>query len=96
MRRLPMRRIISAALMAIAVGLVVPAEAAEQTKKADPMQFARGAKAWAENCNRCHNVRDPKELTDWEWEISVQHMRRLGNIPGKVARDIEVFLKGSN
>ena len=77
-------------LFSVGVGMAEPA------KKKDPAQFARGAKAWAENCNRCHNVRDPKELTDWEWEVSVNHMAKLGNIPRNIARDIEAFLKGSN
>lgn len=96
MRRLLMQRIILAALMAIALGFAASAEAAEGVKKPDPMQFARGAKAWAENCNRCHNVREPKELSDWEWEVTMSHMAKLGNIPQNVARDIEAFLKGSN
>jgi cytochrome c5 len=69
--------------------------AAEQ-EKTDPAQITRGVKAWQENCNRCHNYRDPKELSDYEWDVSVSHMRRLGNIPGNVARDIEAFLKASN
>lgn len=68
----------------------------EAEKNNDPKQFARGAKGWAENCNRCHNMRDPKELTDWEWEVAVSHMARIGNIPRNLARDIEAFLKGSN
>jgi mono/diheme cytochrome c family protein len=99
MQKKPTRIMLSAALAAIAVGLMacVETSVAEPAKTtADPMQFARGAKAWAENCNRCHNVRDPKELTDWEWDVAVTHMARIGNIPGNVARDITAFLKKSN
>ncbi len=71
--------------------------AAEEAYKApDPMQIARGAKSWAENCNRCHNIRDPKEIRDYEWEVSVTHMRVVAGLPGDMARDIMVFLKSSN
>lgn len=69
---------------------------AQEPGVSDPQQFARGAKAWADNCNRCHNLRDPMELTDEDWEVAVTHMRVRGNLPGQVARDIAVFLKGSN
>ncbi len=36
------------------------ADAKENTKN----DFARGAKAWVDNCVRCHNVCYPKELRD--------------------------------
>lgn len=71
------------------------AEAAEKAKK-DPMQFARGAKSWVQTCGGCHNIRDPKSMTDQEWEVSATHMRVRANIPGDVIRDIIVFLKASN
>jgi len=67
-----------------------------KSKSPDPAQIARGAKAWAQVCNRCHNLRDPKEINDEDWSVSVTHMRVRGNIPGQVARDIEAFLKASN
>ena len=70
--------------------------AADSKKASDPMQFARGAKAWVENCGRCHNLRAPKELTDEDWDIAVTHMRVRGNLPGALARDIAAFLKASN
>lgn len=63
---------------------------------ADQQQIGRGAKAWGENCNRCHNARDPRELKDYEWDVSVMHMRKIGNLPGEVARDIRAYLKASN
>ncbi len=62
----------------------------------DPVQVARGAKAWAENCGRCHNIRDPKEFNDEIWEVSVTHMRVRANLPGKTVEDIKAFLKASN
>lgn len=70
---------------------------AETTKaKVDPKQFARGAKAWAKTCARCHNMKSAQDNSDEEWHVDVTHMRVRANIPGDVARDIEAFLKASN
>lgn len=65
-------------------------------KKPDPMQIVRGAKAWKNNCSRCHNLRSPKELTDAEWDTSVTHMRVRANLAKADADDIVAFLKASN
>ena len=69
---------------------------AQEAVKKDPMQVARGAKAWAQTCNRCHNVRAPKELTDEEWDVSATHMRVRANLPGDMVKDIIAFLQASN
>ncbi len=91
------RRNLTGVLAATAMVAFASYAAAEEAYKApDPMQIARGAKSWAENCNRCHNIRDPKEIRDYEWEVSVTHMRVVSGIPGDRARDILAFLKASN
>jgi len=64
--------------------------------KPDPVQLARGAKAWAQNCARCHNLKSPKDYSDAEWHVDVTHMRVRANIPGDVAKDIIAFLQASN
>ena len=69
---------------------------ADQAFGPDPQQLARGAQAWAAQCNRCHNLRKPTELRDSEWSVVMTHMRRVGNIPGDIAHDIEAFLKATN
>ncbi len=84
------------ALVPMLLALVVSANALAQEKKPDPLQIARGAKAWAENCGRCHNIRSPSEVGDKEWHVSVAHMRVRANLPGNVARDIKAFLQSSN
>lgn len=87
------------AALAIATGLawsLVPAVGADQKQPPDPMRFARGAKAWADNCGRCHNIRNPKEFSDKNWSLIVKHMRVRANISGDTAKDIEAFLKASN
>lgn len=89
---LPLRSVLVLPLIAV---LIQPA-LADEKKSPDPAQLARGAKAWADTCSRCHNLRAPDELDDKAWAISVTHMRIRANIPGQLARDIEAFLKSSN
>lgn len=55
-----------------------------------------GAKLWAENCGRCHLIRSPKERSDREWEIIMQHMRTRAYLTGKESRRILEFLKSAN
>ena len=83
-------------LLAGFVPLPVVAQQNKPTAAAAAQQLARGAKAWANNCSRCHGLRDPKELNDNDWVVSVTHMRVRANLPGNIARDIEAFLKSSN
>ncbi len=92
-----------AAVICVPLGLGLllmerPAQAANTpaATQSDVMQFARGAQTWANNCARCHNMRDPKELRDDQWRAVVSHMRVRGNLTGKEARDVVVFLQGSN
>ncbi len=61
----------------------------------DAAAVARGAKAWANACGRCHNLRSPSELNAELWDVSVQHMRVRANLPGPVADDIKLFLMSS-
>ncbi len=67
--------------------------AADYPEKGD---FARGAKAWSENCNRCHNMRGPSELRDDQWITTTFHMRVRGGLTGEEVRDIITFLQTSN
>lgn len=62
----------------------------------DPLVFARGAKAWAETCGRCHNIRDAADLRDDQWRASVAHMRVRAHLTEQETRDIVRFLQGSN
>ena len=57
---------------------------------------ARGAKAWADNCASCHNMRSPLEKSDRQWAIAATHMRVRANLPGDVVDDIIIFLQSSN
>lgn len=94
-----MKRILAAVPAVLVAGMLVitsGATAAEDKSQTDRAAFARGAKAWSQNCGRCHNFRAAKELNDQEWAVSVTHMRVRANIPGDVAKDIIAFLQASN
>ena len=62
----------------------------------EPGDFAKGAKSWADNCARCHNMRDPQDLRDDQWITTVFHMRVRAGLTGQQSRDILTFLQDSN
>ncbi|MDP1862549.1 MAG: cytochrome c [Thiobacillus sp.] len=66
------------------------------TTPGDPAQFARGAKAWANNCASCHNLRPASDLRDDQWRVVVAHMRIRADLTGQEARDVLKFLQESN
>jgi len=61
-----------------------------------PGDLAKGAKAWAENCNRCHNVRGSTELSDEQWITTTFHMRVRAGLTGQETRDILTFLQATD
>lgn len=81
-----------------------PARSAEHTKQDEAKttgamapSATRGKKVWGENCARCHEMRDPKDLTDREWPAVIRHMRVRGGLTGQEERDLfELFIKGNN
>lgn len=64
--------------------------------KGQEVNFARGAKLWANRCASCHNMRDPKDLTDNQWKTVMTHMQIRAGLTGQDARDILEFLQKSN
>lgn len=93
-----MNTTLSALLLAVCAGTSAPAFAQDTAPApaADPMAFARGAKAWADTCSRCHNLRDAKDLRDDQWRASVAHMRVRAYMTRQETEDITRFLQGSN
>lgn len=63
---------------------------------ADAAAVSRGARAWADNCGGCHNLRSPEDLADAQASVAVAHMRVRAKLPGDMARDILAFLQASN
>lgn len=93
-----------ATLLAIVIALPIstlgatppPTPAPAPPPQPDMAAFARGAKAWAGNCARCHSMHDPKDFSDRQWKVVTTHMRLRAGLDGKQVRDITVFLQGSN
>lgn len=77
------------------ISLLVPAASVAQ-ENVQRGNAAAGAQSWANNCSRCHNMRDPQDLRDDQWITSVSHMRVRAGLTGKQARDILAFLQDSN
>lgn len=73
--------------------LFAPSAVAE---KQDASAFARGANSWAQNCARCHNMRDANEFRDDQWKVIVTHMRVRAGLSRQEARDILQFLQANN
>ena len=55
-----------------------------------------GAQLWAENCNRCHNVRSPQSYSPAQWEVAMLHMRVRSNLTAEEHTKILEFLKSVN
>lgn len=68
----------------------------DMDKQVSAQMVTNGARYWANQCQRCHNLRDPKEFTDDIWDVSVNHMRIRANLPANQVRAIKAFLKSSN
>lgn len=71
-------------------------EAPVAAPAADSAAVSRGARAWADNCGECHNLRSPQDLPDSQASVAVSHMRVRARLPGGIARDILAFLQASN
>ena len=55
-----------------------------------------GAQLWAQNCIRCHNIRNPASLSDRQWEIVLHHMRVRANLTADGHELILEFVKAAN
>lgn len=89
----------SFASRSVSAGQAAPIQTAAASEKSgapDSTRIVRGAKAWVETCANCHNLRDPKEFSDKNWDVIVNHMRVVVPLPGQTAEDIKAFLKSSN
>ncbi len=85
-------KLLGAALL-VSTTMLANTVSADEVKKGD---VGRGAKAWVDNCVRCHDARDPKELRDDQWITTTYHMRIRAGFTGQQVRDIIAFLQMSN
>jgi len=82
-------------LVATALALPFGTVAADETAR-DRAQLQRGAKAWENNCARCHKMREPSEFPDHLWRPIVAHMRVRAGLTGEEAKAILEFLQAAN
>lgn len=57
---------------------------------------AGGAQLWAQNCQRCHNLRAPNSYSHAQWDVAMLHMRVRANLTPEQTRKILDFLKTSS
>lgn len=62
----------------------------------EPGDATKGAQIWADNCGRCHNIREPKELRDDQWISTMFHMRLRSGLTGQDTRDVLSFMQAAN
>ena len=54
--------------------------------------IAKGAEVWADVCMRCHNLRQPADLSSRAWKYSMNHMRIRAGLTGEESQDILAFI----
>ena len=86
----------SALAVTIGLGALGTTSVAYSDDQATAGDVGRGARAWAENCNRCHNYRDPREFRDDLWKPVIYHMRVRAGLTGQQTRDILAYIQASN
>lgn len=64
---------------------------ANSSQAQDAQLVAKGAKAWAANCTRCHNARSPLERSARDWSTIVNHMRARANLTKSEALSISAY-----
>lgn len=72
-----------------------PGETADVAVEPAP-ESAAGALLWSQNCMRCHNLRNPRERSDRQWDVIVHHMRVRANLTAEEHRVILGFLQAAN
>ena len=89
--------LVASGLVILAIAFVLwPRPGGFADNKVETADITRGAQQWANNCARCHNMREPTEFRDDEWKPIVYHMRVRAGLTGQQTRDILAFLQASN
>lgn len=88
------RHSLTVAVLALVATVAMAADAQDRHQPSG--ELGRGAMLWADNCARCHNMRDPREFRDDEWRVIITHMRVRAGFTGQDTRDMLTFLKGGN
>lgn len=78
------------------LALIALGACAGQTPAGTAAPAKGAAQLWAQNCNRCHNLRPPGEFSDTQWTVIMHHMRVRANLTAEEHQQILTFLKASN
>jgi len=79
-------------LLLLVITLTFSAFSIQAQHVSDPSLVAQGAKAYSENCGRCHNARPAEEYSKKEWSVVIPHMRAKAHMTGKETLAVEAFL----
>jgi len=54
--------------------------------------IVNGAQVWSEVCMRCHNLRQPADLSTRAWKFSMNHMRVRAGLTREETENILAFI----
>jgi hypothetical protein len=84
-----MRSLFKFCILPLLIVMSLSTSAIADEVKADSIN---GAKLWSDTCMRCHNLREPADLSKRAWKYSMQHMRVRAGLTGKETQDILAFI----
>lgn len=54
---------------------------------------SEGSRIWRGTCNRCHNLRPPRQFAAEEWPVVVDHMRTRADLTKSEAEAVAAYLR---
>lgn len=89
---------VQAAIFAIVCSLApAGAKAGGKVASTPPAPVGKsGAQLWAEQCQRCHNLRSPNSYSATQWDVASLHMRVRANLTPEQHQKILDFLKAGS
>lgn len=84
--------LIRSVLVATSLALTVSACAGGPQPEREAPTLAEGGRIWANTCDRCHNLRPPRQFTAEEWPVIVTHMRTRADLTRREAEAVAAYL----
>lgn len=75
------------------LGADLASAGADKTVAPPAVTGKSGAQIWAENCQRCHNLRSPASYSPAQWEVAMLHMRIRAKLTPEQHDKVLAFLK---
>lgn len=79
---------LAATLVSLALGCV-----GGRSPEGQGPTLAEGGRIWANTCNRCHNLRPPRQYTAAQWPVIVNHMRTRADLTKREALAVASYLR---